>query len=296
MVKREKNILEEVEDTYLFMHIRPGGHKLSEIITPEPQKITGTLLMLVRRGHGGVVEINLEEQETRPGTIVMAFPGNVIRTKGRWPADLDAFVLYFDTKFSRNVNIRLTTVAIPSKVDKPRTYMHLEPAETELIERYFRLIAESAPGDSNPQIRRSIATSLTAALFYQMVDFYHKRLPGEVAGEPARNAGGSRRREYVREFLRLVHLHYTRERAVAFYADKLFISPKYLSLMVKEATGRSAASWIDEFVLMEAKNMLRFSGKNIQQVAYSLNFPTQSSFGKYFKHLTGMSPTEFQKS
>ena len=83
---------------------------------------------------------------------------------------------------------------------------------------------------------------------------------------------------------------------MAFYADKLFISPKYLSLLVKEATGRSAANWIDEYVIMEAKNMLRFSGRNIQQVTYDLNFPNQSSFGKYFKHLTGMSSTQYQRS
>ena len=53
---------------------------------------------------------------------------------------------------------------------------------------------------------------------------------------------------------------------------------------------------IDEFVILEAKNLLRFSGKNIQQIAYELNFPNQSSFGKYFKHLTGMSPSEYQRT
>ncbi len=83
---------------------------------------------------------------------------------------------------------------------------------------------------------------------------------------------------------------------MAFYADKLFISPKYLSLIIKEALGRSAAEVIDDYVILEAKNMLRFSGKNIQQVSYELNFPNQSSFGKYFKHLVGMSPSEYQRS
>ena len=67
-------------------------------------------------------------------------------------------------------------------------------------------------------------------------------------------------------------------------------------MLVKEATGRSATEWIDEFVIIEAKNLLRFSGKNIQQVAYALNFPNQSSFGKYFKRLTGISPMAYQKS
>ncbi|WP_290101184.1 helix-turn-helix domain-containing protein, partial [Duncaniella muris] len=52
----------------------------------------------------------------------------------------------------------------------------------------------------------------------------------------------------------------------------------------------------DDYVILEAKNLLRFSGKNIQQVSYELNFPNQSSFGKYFKHLTGFSPSEYQRS
>ncbi|MDE6121446.1 MAG: helix-turn-helix domain-containing protein, partial [Muribaculaceae bacterium] len=115
-------------------------------------------------------------------------------------------------------------------------------------------------------------------------------------GSPTIESIGPRRSGYVHEFMKLVHLYYTRERSVSFYASKLFISPKYLSLLVKEATGHSAAWWIDSFVITEAKNLLRYSGKNIQQVAYALNFSNQSSFGKYFKHLIGMSPTEFQKS
>ena len=100
----------------------------------------------------------------------------------------------------------------------------------------------------------------------------------------------------MQTFLRLVRANYRSQRAIAFYADKMFISPKYLSLIIKEATGRSAAEWIDSYVLQEAKNLLRYSGKNVQQIAYELNFTNQSSFGKYFKHLTGMSPTRFQNN
>ena len=131
---------------------------------------------------------------------------------------------------------------------------------------------------------------MTSALFYQMMLFLYRRIDTRDGVQ-----SGPRRNSYVQDFLKLVHLYYTTERSVAFYAAQLFISPKYLSLLVKEATGRSAACWIDHFVIMEAKNLLRYSGKNVQQVAYALNFSNQSSFGKYFKHLTGLSPTEFQK-
>lgn len=106
----------------------------------------------------------------------------------------------------------------------------------------------------------------------------------------------SRRVLYTHEFVRLVRKYFRMEHSVRFYANKLCISPKYLSLVVKETSGRTAAEIIDEYLLLEAKNLLRFSGKNIQQVAYELNFSNQSSFGKYFKHLTGLSPSEFQNS
>ena len=59
---------------------------------------------------------------------------------------------------------------------------------------------------------------------------------------------------------------------------------------------KSAGEWIDSYVIQEAKNLLRYSGKNVQQIAYELNFTNQSSFGKYFKNITGMSPTAFQNA
>ncbi len=131
-----------------------------------------------------------------------------------------------------------------------------------------------------------------AALTYQVLQMVTRRIKDNSESKMPR----SRRTTYVNEFMRLVHEHHTRERSVAFYAGKLFISPKYLSLIIKESTGKSATDVIDSYVVLEAKNLLRFSGKNIQQVAYELNFPNQSSFGKYFKHLTGMSPSEYQRS
>lgn len=283
-----------MDDSFLFCHLQPGESHLSELIGPDPMKFSGTMLMLIRSGSEAVVEVNQEQLALPAGSLLMVFPGNVVRTLGKVPDDVDAYALYFDTSFSRGVNINLTSVAIPPAVQKPRPAMKLDADEIDLLEKYFMLIHSSALEGSNNQLKKSIVSSLTAAMFYQLVLFYHKRLPAAIEGE-TNLRGGTRRNDYVREFVRLVYLHYVRERSVSFYADRLFISPKYLSLLVKQTTGRSAAAWIDEFVLMEAKNMLRFSGKNIQQVAYALNFPTQSSFGKYFKHLTGMSPSEYIK-
>lgn len=145
--------------------------------------------------------------------------------------------------------------------------------------------------NSDSVYSKAIARSVIAALTYQLMQIVSRKLPSADSSRQH-----SRRTAYVSDFVRLVHDHHRKERSVAFYADKLFISPKYLSLIIKEALGRSAAEIIDEYVILEAKNLLRFSGKNIQQVSYELNFPNQSSFGKYFKHLVGMSPSEYQRS
>lgn len=283
----------QMDDSYLFCHITDGTCGLSHLITDEPHKLTGTFIMLMRKGTPFKYEINQEVHEMRPGCFAVTFPGSVVRVQSPLPPDVEMYAMFFDVKFSQNVNINMASVSMPPMYQKPEPVQQFTQDECDQLCRYFELIHINTVEGGNPQITKMISSSMLAAMFYQIVQFYHRRMTGFM-NENSQSLG--RRHDYVREFMRLVHLHYVRERSVQFYAGKLFISAKYLSLLVKEATGRSAAKIIDDFVLMEAKNLLRFSGKNIQQVAYALNFPTQSSFGKYFKHLTGMSPTEYQKS
>ena len=94
--------------------------------------------------------------------------------------------------------------------------------------------------------------------------------------------------------MELVQEHHQRERLIGFYADQLCITPKYLSKLVKENTGRSAGEWIESYVILEARAMLQSPNMSIQQIATALNFPNQSFFGKYFKRVTGMSPKQYR--
>lgn len=298
-LKSFSELYSQIDDSYVFSYIRPGHSSLGELIGMEPMRLGGTLLLLMRAGTPVEVEINQTPYTLRANTLLIGFPGTIIQAKNKVPDDVDLYALFCDLKFSHGINVNMTAVALPPVVESPQPVNFLEPKESERIAAFFSLLYENAKDieEGNPQICKLIATSILSGLFYNLVQIYHRHMGNQIDKTASDGTAiGTRRAEYVREFIKLVHLHHTRERAVAFYADKMFISPKYLSLLIKESTGRSAAKWIDEFVVMEAKNMLRFSGKNIQQIAYALNFPTQSSFGKYFKHLTGMSPSEYQKS
>ena len=97
-------------------------------------------------------------------------------------------------------------------------------------------------------------------------------------------------------FLRLVQTNCKRERRVSWYARQLCISPKYLSLVVKQISGRTALEWIENYVTMELRVALKNSARSIKEIAEDMNFPNQSFLGKYFKEHVGMTPSEYRKS
>ena len=101
--------------------------------------------------------------------------------------------------------------------------------------------------------------------------------------------------EYFERLLKLLAENFREQRSVEFYAEKMNISSKHLSRVIRSFTGRSVHQWIDEFVALEIKNMLRYSDMSIQQISYTLNFPNPSFMGQYFKRITGMTPGEYKK-
>ncbi len=278
----------QIDGKYLLARIIPGKRTMPA--WNDPRKINGLFLMIIHQGCADV-EVNFELYEAPSNSVIAVPPGAIMRMRARDSEEFDATMLFLAYDFLHEININPSAIALPDLREKRSSVYKLQENESVLLSRYFDLLHCNARDNNNPRINKNIASSLLAAAFYQIVQFLYNSIGSNVGGEQP-----SRRSNYVNDFIKLVHIYYSKERAVKFYADKLFISPKYLSLLVKEATGRSAANFIDEFVVLEAKNMLRFSGKNIQQIAYALNFSNQSSFGKYFKHLTGMSPTEYQKS
>ena len=109
-------------------------------------------------------------------------------------------------------------------------------------------------------------------------------------------SGVSRAEAVFRQFLRLLSDHHTEHRSVGFYADRLCLSPKYFSRLIKEASGHGAPEWIDRYVVLSARNHLRNSSLSVKQIAALLHFPDQPSFTKYFKSHTGLTPVQFRKS
>lgn len=115
-----------------------------------------------------------------------------------------------------------------------------------------------------------------------------------ASNQPDLSAKVSRKDDIVARFLQCVNDNYREHRDLGFYADQLCLSLKYMSHVVYEQTGRHPSRWIKDYVILDAKTMLRSGRYTVQQVADELNFPNQSFFGKYFKEAVGISPKKWK--
>lgn len=98
-----------------------------------------------------------------------------------------------------------------------------------------------------------------------------------------------------KDFMKMLATDKVKSRSVSAYAQRLFITPKYLSSVSKQLTGKTASVWINEAIVKDAKRQLKYTDKSVKEIAMQMDFPNVSFFGKYFKTHVGVSPMEYRK-
>ncbi len=231
------------------------------------------------------ISINLEECEVTEGMMMVNLPENIIQVH-HTSEDFKGHIIVISASFLREIRIDLrNTIPVFMQI-KRQPIIHLTEDKMDTLQKFFVLLHECI-ADKTSNHRTEIAQGLISALIYKCSDQLDLLA---LEREPVK----SRRELFFMQFMELLTRYHKQHRNVGFYAEQLHITPKYMSSMIKEISGRSTAEWIDEYVILEAKTLLKYSGMNIQQIAYHLNFSTQSFFGKYFKQHTGMSPSQYK--
>lgn len=305
-IEQLPEIIEDLRKHASFMNSAGGDYHVAMLLlTPEtfagsgisePATIPGLSFILLTEGEIEM-ELNTELHTISANSILVTDSRTVQKISAVRSPSARLYLLSLTPEFIRNLNIDINVLQHAHLRTSTEPFITRQLKESSILVGYMEMLNENAlTNPANTLYTKNISRSLIAALIYQMMQIANSRYVSDVSNRMEKKSeNGNRRMNYVKSFMELVHQYYSTERSLGFYADKLCISPKYLSAVIKECTNRSAAEWIDEYVMLEAKNMLRFSGMNIQQVAYALNFRNQSAFGKYFKHLAGMSPSQFQK-
>lgn len=232
--------------------------------------------------------LNLQEFRLRKDTMFLFGPKSILQARSTGP--FKAHVIAISSEFLRRICIDLKHILPLMLQFSAHPSLEL-PHEKCLSLRGFISLIEHELEEPETDFTDEIIGGLITTTIYKVGDILGQYLVEhpEVDGPP-----NSRAEEYFRQFTALLGKHYLRERSVSFYARQLCITPKYLTTLIKRVSGKSVSEWIDHFVILEAKTLLKYSDKSIQEIAYCLNFPNQSFFGSYFKRNTGLSPSQYK--
>lgn len=160
---------------------------------------------------------------------------------------------------------------------------------TSSVERYFDLVEECEQLTTHTYLHE-----MRQAFLYALVlEVSHLQRTTEGEGT---NEAKVRPERLSDDFFLLLAEHYKQERSVAFYAEQMHLTPKYLSGQIKRITGKSILEWINETVITEIKVMLKTTDLTVWQISEALNFSNPSAFVQYFKHHTGTTPLKFRRS
>ena len=243
--------------------------------------------LFVNHTAGGVkFKIDMEEYEvTKGGNIISCLPGQIVALESFTP-DFDADVMILSSEFMESLLVYLKGT-IPFRFGFNRQIvMSVDEQGMQMQKIFVKAVQHVLANVENPY-------RLQVVQHVMMAIFYASDKPLEMSGK--NDAMRTNADVLSKQFLEIVKDNFRRERQLKFYADALCITPRYLSRVVKECTGSSAADWIERYVILEARALLKSTTMTIQQISDELNFPSQTFFGKYFKRRVGMSPKEYRR-
>lgn len=234
------------------------------------------------------VSFNLHEFRLKKDSMFIFTPKNILQVNSQQYFKADVIAISPDFMRRINIDIKNMMPLFLKFVENPT--LALTPEESRSMRG---MIAQIERETREPETHFSfdIVSGLIAATIYKVGDIMYHYLAEHPEGQ---NNSHNRAEEYFKQFTHLLGEHFREERSVGFYARQLCITPKYLTTLIKRISGQSVSEWIDNYVILEAKTLLKYSTMSIQEIAYYLNFPNQSFFGSYFKRNTGMSPSQYK--
>ena len=255
-------------------------------VTNFPVKCESFFVITLLQGHIKLV-VNLHEVELNAGQTLSMMPGSIF--EGRTISkDLRFCGMIIDKEF-----LGMMHKSVGLKIDLTQRYYTFRVTE----------LSEAAQGN-NVQMYHLLCQELNREAYTYKKEVIQRyceiavlkniSLNDKYIHKPELNKPLNRKEEIFHDFLTLLEKYYTQERSISFYADRMCLTPKYLSTIIKEVSGKHGMQWIDEYVSLEAKALLRNSTLSVKQVSDQLNFPSQSMFGRFFKKMTGYSPKQYK--
>lgn len=248
----------------------------------EPFRIDMTMAIIYEQGSADL-KINMRDYHIEAPAVLLVLNDQIYQSAGH-SEDLRSKVILMSRSFSDSLFANSGEI-LPLKSSIMKNPVMKIENEENVFGQFFQLLQNIA-ASPRQEFKIESARHLTLSMFYG-----YSHLKHEVNEVKSTN---SRQEEIFTKFTELLERHHKKEREIAFYADKMCITSKHLSQVIKDYTGKTALGIIEEYVISEAKSMLLSTTMSIQQISDELKFPSQSVFGKYFKRVAGISPSKYR--
>jgi AraC-like DNA-binding protein len=248
-----------------------------------PHKIEKVTQIVITSGHLSCI-VDFRHYSLKAPAVALLLPGQVIEML-EVDDEFAGAGMMISVQFTDSLNL---PVSLSERLFLRNTQFY--SISEEAIDAYmscYKQVASIIKQEDNPY-REQIIRHLFSAYYYGFGYYVHSTQPTATTM--------TNQEEICDRYIRLVAEHFKRQRDIGFYADKLCISNKYLSTLLKRNTGKTALEWIEMYVVLYAKSCLASTTMTIQQISDELDFPSQSVFGKYFKRVEGVSPKEYRQS
>lgn len=250
-----------------------------------PFKIQFSMIHLCLEGSMRV-RLNLNECELRRNSLLIVTPGSIGQCLNLSP-DCRIILIALSNDYVIAENNSECALII-RKFLSQQSILQLTDAQTTEILTIYRVLRDKLQ-QPDFRFKNDILKGYLQVLYSEICQL----MAPYVEQQGTRQ--GSRKKQIFDRFIAELQQHCTMERSISFYADRLCLTPKYLSQVVYAVSGRHAGEWIRDYVILEAKALLKSKQYTIQQVSDMLNFANQSFFGVYFKKAVGCSPTVYKE-
>lgn len=254
-------------------------------IPQTPARMNFILMALCQQGTA-TYDIDTRQQTVKPGDLLFISEGHIVNNY-QASSDFSCLCILVSTAYYHSFvqNVKNVSSLLLFSMNNP--VVALTPREIEVYTNYYRVIGEKIQ-DTKHHYQDELVKTWLLAMFYDMSNVIWRVERNEKKAQSRADVVFSR-------FIRLLEEHYRKERRVSWYAKQLAITPKYLSETVKEVSKRTPNDWIDHYVVLEIRVLLKNSTKSIKEITEELHFPNQSFLGKYFKEHVGVSPLAYRK-
>lgn len=218
--------------------------------------------------------------------IAIFLPNEIIQDLSFEPDFKGIFLLVsFDLMSKNNPDIGWGIKGFLFSKENPVVSLGRERAQRCL--NNFRLLYKKYQ-DHTHRFRIEIINLQLKIFVMEMWDLFAEEIEHQVKS--------NEKKSIFQRFLQLVQIHCMEEREVEFYADKLAITPKYLSEICKKTSGKNASHWIQNYTTTRLILLLRNQSLSFSEIADSMNFSSLSFFSRYVKKILGVSPSDYRSN